>query len=361
MTSGGKRFATIAAEVTVPEVSRMRILSARSRSINAAAANTSPTLAPWIQTRGPEGRTSCDRPRRSPIRSGSSLPCFRRRLIRAGASGTTTDDSLRYMRSVIGSALATAGLRASDPGIGAAGRLVQIGLEPQAQALHGCSVGVLRHVDLFNADQRTAPERQIDGGAVPVSETDETAGCHRKGHNRPSAFPRQHDDTEAGKARAFRHIGGQGHIIVVLQRIHHLPECAHPAFAMKRAAMVAGAADGADAEPLGGDGVVFAVAMARDQHLGALFLFVPDERRQEMLAVPEHEDRGLARLDHVVDMGRVEDERVGSPDQPKIFGREKPHSTLKPAAAQNIAKQLLQWSDFASWDGSSSRCRWTTK
>ena len=45
----------MAAEVTVPEVSRMRIFSARSRSINAAAASTSPTLAPWIQTSGPAG------------------------------------------------------------------------------------------------------------------------------------------------------------------------------------------------------------------------------------------------------------------------------------------------------------------
>src|SRR5271157_648014 len=127
MTSRGNRLATIAADVTVPEVSKMRMLSARSFSTNAAAASTSPTLAPWIQTRGPEGRTSRDRPRRSPIRSGSSLPCFRRRLIRAGASGTTADDNLRYTRSVIGSELATAGLRAAHLGIGAAGRLVQIG------------------------------------------------------------------------------------------------------------------------------------------------------------------------------------------------------------------------------------------
>ena len=58
MTSAGNRLATIAAEVTVPEVSRMRILSARSFSISAAAASTSPTLAPWIQTSGPCGRAS---------------------------------------------------------------------------------------------------------------------------------------------------------------------------------------------------------------------------------------------------------------------------------------------------------------
>ena len=34
------------ADVTVPEVSRMRIFIARNRSINPAAASTSPTLAP---------------------------------------------------------------------------------------------------------------------------------------------------------------------------------------------------------------------------------------------------------------------------------------------------------------------------
>jgi hypothetical protein len=39
-------LATIAAEVTVPDVRRMRRFSARSRSISAAAASTSPTLAP---------------------------------------------------------------------------------------------------------------------------------------------------------------------------------------------------------------------------------------------------------------------------------------------------------------------------
>jgi len=95
MMSAGKRFATIAADVTVPEVSRMRRLSARRRSISAAAASTSPTLAPWIHTSGPCGRVSGERPRRSPTRSGSSLPCFSRRLISAGASGTIAVDSLR--------------------------------------------------------------------------------------------------------------------------------------------------------------------------------------------------------------------------------------------------------------------------
>ena len=39
------------------------------------------------------GRMSRLMPRRSPIRAGSSLPCFSRRLISAGASGTAAADS----------------------------------------------------------------------------------------------------------------------------------------------------------------------------------------------------------------------------------------------------------------------------
>ena len=112
--------------------------------------------------------------------------------------------------------------------------------------------------------------------------------------------------------------------------------------------MVAGAADGLDAEPLGGDGVEFAVAMPRDQHLGAMALLGLDERRQEMLAVPEREDQRLVRLDHLVDVGRIVAEPVGQPDQPQVFGREKPHSALDPAAAQQIANKLLQRAGFVS-------------
>ena len=63
-----------------------------------------------------------------------------------------------------------------------------------------------------------------------------------------------------------------------------------------------------------------------------------DERRQEMLAVPEREDQRLVRLDHLIDVGRIETELVGQPDQPQVFGREKSHGALNPAAAQHIAK-----------------------
>src|SRR6266566_559466 len=192
MMSAGKRLATIAAEVTVPEVSRMRRFSARSLSIRAAAASTSPTLAPWIQTSGPCGRTSLLMPRRSPTRAGSSLPCCSRRLISAGASGTIAKDSFRYTRSVIGSELAMTRLfRAADLGIGAAGGIVQSCFQLGAQFFHGLGIGVGWNRNYFAAHQCTSTEWQIDGGAVPVPQAYETAGRHGERHDRPPGLARQ--------------------------------------------------------------------------------------------------------------------------------------------------------------------------
>ena len=133
-----------------------------------------------------------------------------------------------------------------------------------------------------------------------------------------------------------------------ITRLHHLPERADAALAVEGAAMIAGAADGLDAEPFGGDGVELAVAMPRDQHLGAVAGLGLDERREKMLAVPEREDRRLRRLDNLIDVGRIEREPVGQPYQPQIFGREKPHSALDPAAAQHIANELFQRAGFVS-------------
>src|ERR1700753_3207902 len=207
MMSGGKRFATIAADVTVPEVKRMRRLSARNRSISAAAASTSPTLAPWIQTSGPAGRTSALMPRRSPTRAGSSLPCFSRRLISAGTSGTATVDSRRYNRKVIGSELAMLRLfRTAEPGVDLAGRFVQNGLDMRPDFFHRLGVGVRRHPNRFNADQAAASERQVDRGAIPVLEADKTAGRHREWHDRSPGFPRQHDDAKSSDARTLGYV-----------------------------------------------------------------------------------------------------------------------------------------------------------
>ena len=233
-----------------------------------------------------------------------------------------------------------------------------------AALLHDGGVGIGRHVDFLDADDGAPPERQVDGGAVPIVELDVAAGRHRKGHDRPSGFSRQHDDAEPRDARALRHVGGQRHIIVVGERAHHLLEGADPALAVKRGAVVAGAADGADAQPLGRDRVELAIAMQRDQHLGEMGVLGLDERREEMLAVPEREDRRHLRLDGLVERilaARLVSEAVGAKHQPQPFGREKAHSPLKPAAAQRIAKQLFQRGGFGSWLGSSRRCRCTMK
>ena len=99
--------------------------------------------------------------------------------------------------------------------------------------------------------------------------------------------------------------------------------------------MVAGAPDRADAEPFGRNRVEFAVAMPRDQDLGAMIFPDPDERRQEMLAMPEHEDRRQFRIDDIVDVGRFVAEAVGEPDQPQIFGRQKSDESLQRRRPRN--------------------------
>jgi len=199
-----------------------------------------------------------------------------------------------------------------------------------------------RNVDFLDADQGAPPERQIDGGAVPVLEPDEAARRHRERHDRPPRFPCQHDDAEPGHARALGDIGGQRDITTVLQRAHHLLEGAHTTFAVESAAVVAGTSDRSDTEPLGGDGVELAVAVPRDQDPGLVGVLVLDEGGEEVLAVPEGEDRGDLRLDDVVDVGRIEREFVGPPDKAQIFGRQDPDGTLNEAASQRIAKQFFQ-------------------
>ena len=73
-----------------------------------------------------------------------------------------------------------------------------------------------------------------------------------------------------------------------------------------------------------------------------------DERRHEMLAVPEREDHRHVRLDLLIDVGGLEAEAVGQPDQPQIFGRKHAERALNPAAAQQIAKQSFQRDGFVS-------------
>ncbi len=61
---------------------------------------------------------------------------------------------------------------------------------------------------------------------------------------------RQLDDAEAGDARDLRDVGGQRDVVALLERVEHLGEGHRAALAVKLAVVRAGAADGADAEPL---------------------------------------------------------------------------------------------------------------
>ena len=104
-----------------------------------------------------------------------------------------------------------------------------------------------------------------------------------------------------------------------------------------RRSVIAGSAHGFDSKPFGDDGVEFTVAVPRDQHLGAVMILCLDEGSQEMLAMPEREDQRLMRFSSFVNVGRIEAEFVGQPDQPQIFRDEEPNGQLKPAGAQQNA------------------------
>ena len=200
------------------------------------------------------------------------------------------------------------------------------------------AIGVGRHDNRVDAHHCTPPKRQIDGGAVPVVQADEAAGHHRERQDRTPGFARQHDDAEPGNARALRHVGRQRDVVTVFERTHHFLEGADAALAVERRAVVAGTAHGFDAKPFGDDGVEFAVAMPRDQHLGAVIVLGLDKGGEEMLAVPEREDQRLMRLGPLIDVGGIEAELVGAPDQPQIFRDEEANGQLEPAGAQQAAK-----------------------
>jgi hypothetical protein len=228
--------------------------------------------------------------------------------------------------------------RSADSRIGKTGRLVQRRLQFRAQFLHRLAISVGWNRNGFASHQHSSPKWQVDRGAVPIVEANETAGRHRKWHDRPPGFPRQHDDTEARNARTLRHVRGQRDVIFLLQGANHLLEGADSALAMKRRAVIAGTADGADPEPFGGERVEFTVTVSRDQHLGGMNFLGFDERRHEMLAMPECQNHRPLRFNDLIDVGGIESEFVGQPDQPQELGREKTHSALDPAAAQQIAK-----------------------
>src|ERR1700682_5458962 len=78
-----------------------------------------------------------------------------------------------------------------------------------------------------------------------------------------------------------------------------------PPLTSNPATKAAGAPDGSDPEPFSGDGVQLAVAMARDQDFHPM-LRAPDERHQEMLAMPHGDDHRRVPGDVIVDVLRLD-------------------------------------------------------
>src|SRR5262249_10390832 len=107
--------------------------------------------------------------------------------------------------------------------------------------------------------------------------------------------------------------------------------------------------------------------MARHQHLGAV-LGPPDERDQEMLAVPHrNDDRRIAR-EPLVDAFRLQSEPRGLPYQTKVFGCQEPDRLLERLRTRNTpypghqpAPARNQRCLLRSVAGSSSRCTCTMK
>ena len=150
---------------------------------------------------------------------------------------------------------------------------------------------------------------------------------------------RQLDHAQAGHPRHLGHVGGERDVVALLQRVQHLVEGGGAALALEFAVMRAGAADGLDAEPVGGARIDLAVAVARDQRLDAVLGVVAlDERRQEMLAVPHGDDHRHFR--DVVDVGRLEgDAAVRVPDQTEIPGPDRADGFLEGGRARDPIKQ----------------------
>jgi hypothetical protein len=80
----------------------------------------------------------------------------------------------------------------------------------------------------------------------------------------------------------------------------------------------AGAPNGLDIQPLGSTCIDLAVAVTRDQHLGAMAWVARffNEGRHEMLAVPHREDDRHFHL--FVNVRRFHRDPACAPDQPKI-------------------------------------------
>src|ERR1700755_1710396 len=117
------------------------------------------------------------------MRSGSSLPRLRRRWTSVPVKGVASADSLRYARSVTGSALGMSVLvRPADERICAARYLVQIGFQLRSNIFHRRTVGLRRNPDKVARSDDATPEGQVNNGAIPIIKALDPAGGngHRK-------------------------------------------------------------------------------------------------------------------------------------------------------------------------------------
>ena len=119
------------------------------------------------------------------------------------------------------------------------------------------------------------------------------------------------------------------------KRVDHFAKSADAALVVVTAARTA---DRLDPEPLRRNGIDLAVAMAGDEHLGAMSLPF-DEWRHEVLPVPHREDRRKVGFDRFVDVGGLELEPRGLPHQPQVIGGESPEHHLGRAGPTDTLRQ----------------------
>ena len=212
--------------------------------------------------------------------------------------------------------------------VGARGGAVEPALDLLPGGFQRRVVGLARNENRIARHHRQPPERQVECALVPVVEFDAALGGDRHRIDRPAGMLRQLHHAHAGDARHFRHVGGERDVPPLRERFQHFGEGHRAALAVEFAVMRAGAADGADAKPHRRARVDLAVAVARDQHLGAMPAFrTLDERRHEMLAVPHGDDR--RHLHRVVDVRRLKRDAAGVPDQLQIARRQGSDGFLK--------------------------------
>ena len=186
-------------------------------------------------------------------------------------------------------------------------RGVEFFFEVDARRLQRRIVGVAWDPQRLGRDPGAAAERQIDRRVIPIVEHDTPARGDGARIDGTAGGLSELDDAEAGDARHFGDIRRERDGTPFLERVEHGLESGDARFVDEAAAVVARAADGADAQPLGGNRVDLAVAVTRHQHFHLVFDLAP-ERRDQMLAVPERKNNRHIGLAALINVGRFKRE-----------------------------------------------------